>query len=60
MEAHLSSCEWLVGDTLSIADIALYAYTHVAAEGGFSLQSRPSVRAWVARIADLSLAEPDV
>ena len=38
MEAHLSSYEWLVGDTLTIADIALYAYTHVAAEGGFSLQ----------------------
>jgi glutathione S-transferase len=60
MAAHLSSYEWLVGDTLKIADIALYVYTHVAAEGGFSLQSRPSVRAWVARCADLWPAEPDV
>ncbi|MCB1588372.1 MAG: glutathione S-transferase family protein, partial [Xanthomonadales bacterium] len=45
--------EWLVGDGCSIADIALYAYTHVAHEGGFELADYPSVRAWLDRIAAL-------
>ena len=39
METHLASREWFVGDCYSIADIALYAYTHVADEGGFDLVS---------------------
>jgi glutathione S-transferase len=42
---------FLVGETFSIADIALYAYTHVAHEGGFDLGSRPKVKAWLARCA---------
>src|SRR6476620_3016889 len=37
MEGHLSEREWLVGDAMTLADIALYAYTHVADEGGFDL-----------------------
>ena len=51
MEAHLSRRDWLVGDTPTLADIALYAYTHVADEGGFSLDEYPAIRAWLARVA---------
>lgn len=51
MEAHLSHSSYLVGDTLTIADISLYAYTHVAHEGGFDLSAFPAVRAWLERIA---------
>jgi glutathione S-transferase len=54
MERHLDGREFLVGDGLTLADIALYAYTHVAHEGGFDLGAYPSVRAWVDRVA----AEP--
>jgi len=54
MERHLGGRSFLVGDSLSLADIALYAYTHVADEGGFSLDAYPAVRAWLARVA----AEP--
>ena len=51
LEAHLDGREWLVGSVLSIADIALYAYTHVAAEGGFDLGPLPAVRTWIDRVA---------
>jgi glutathione S-transferase len=54
MEAHLDGRELLVGDSLTIADIALYAYTHVAHEGGFELGRYPAVRAWLDRVS----AEP--
>ncbi len=43
--------DYLVGERLSIADIALYGYTHVAGEGGFDLERFPAVRAWIARVA---------
>jgi glutathione S-transferase len=49
MEAHLASRPFLVGDGLTIADIALVAYTRVAHEGGFDLASRPNVQAWIKR-----------
>ena len=49
MENQIGSREWFVGDALSIADIALVAYTRLAHEGGFDLTTRPRVRAWVAR-----------
>ena len=52
MEEHLRDREFLVGDAYSIADIALYAYTHVAPEGGFSLQPYPATREWLARVAE--------
>lgn len=52
MERHLTSHPFFAGDAYSIADIALYAYTHVAHEGGFSLDAHPSVRAWIKRVAD--------
>jgi len=51
MERHLDGPEFLVGERYSIADISLYAYTHVAHEGGFELEPYPAVRAWLARVA---------
>ena len=50
MESHLSGRNFFVGSDYSIADIALYAYTHVAGQGGFSLEDYPAIRAWVERI----------
>jgi glutathione S-transferase len=52
MEGHLHGRAFFVGDAYSIADIALFAYTHVAPEGGFSLQPYPGIAAWLARVAD--------
>jgi glutathione S-transferase len=54
MERHLGESTYLVGDELTLADIALYAYTHVAHEGGFDLQGYPAIRTWLDRVA----AEP--
>ena len=54
MERHLADRSWFVGDSMTLADIALYAYTHVAGEGGFDLGSYPAIRAWLDRVA----AEP--
>ena len=51
METHLASRTFFVGERYTIADIALYAYTHVADEGGFDLEPFPAVRAWLARVA---------
>jgi glutathione S-transferase len=51
MEHHLARHRYLVGETLTIADVSLYAYTHVAHEGGFDLGGYPAVRSWCARIA---------
>jgi glutathione S-transferase len=50
MEGHLKSREWFVGERSTIADIALYAYTHVADEGGFDLAGYPAIRAWLERV----------
>ena len=50
MEQHLAHERFFVGDAYSIADIALYAYTHAAGDGGFELQRYPAVRAWIARV----------
>jgi glutathione S-transferase len=54
MERHLDGRDWLVGDGMTLADIALYAYTHVAHEGGFDLGAFPAVQGWLGRVA----AEP--
>jgi glutathione S-transferase len=49
MERMIAGRDWFIGDALSIADIALVAYTRLAHEGGFDLQARPGVRRWIAR-----------
>ncbi|WP_219894051.1 glutathione S-transferase family protein [Aquisediminimonas profunda] len=55
MDDHLATRNWFVGESITLADIALYAYTHVAEEGGaFDLSFYPSISAWLARVA----AEP--
>jgi len=53
MERHLKDQRFLVGQTCSIADISLFAYTHVAEEGGFDLSSYPAIGAWIASIQQL-------
>ncbi len=50
MEQHLASRQFFVDERYSVADIALYAYTHVADEGGFDLAGFPAVRAWLERV----------
>ena len=55
MEGHLKKRVFFVGDRYSVADIALYAYTHVAHQGGFELEGMPALRAWLERVA----AQPD-
>lgn len=50
MEEALSGRDWLAGEAASLADIALVAYTRMAADGGFDLTGRPRVRAWIARV----------
>jgi glutathione S-transferase len=55
MEGHLATRQFFVDDRYSIADIALYAYTHVAPDGGLELGAYPKVREWLARVA----AQPD-
>ncbi|HEY3729604.1 MAG TPA: glutathione S-transferase family protein [Solirubrobacteraceae bacterium] len=51
LDRQLATREFLVGDRYTIADIALFAYTHVAPEGGFELQPYPAVRQWLTRVA---------
>lgn len=53
MDEHLAGRDWLVGTSQSVADICLYAYTHVAEEGGFALDPYPAVQAWIARVERL-------
>ena len=52
MEQHLADRPFMAGDRYSIADIALYAYTHVAPEGGVALDGYRSINAWLNRVAD--------
>ena len=51
MERHLATRRYLVADRFTIADVCLYAYTHVAGEGGFELESYPGIGAWLERVA---------
>jgi glutathione S-transferase len=53
MEQQLESTDFLVGNSITTADIALFAYTHVAHEGGFDLSDYPAVTAWIDRIQSL-------
>jgi glutathione S-transferase len=57
MERQLGQTPYLAGGKLTLADIALVAYSRVAHEGGFDLSEFPSLRAWIARVErDLSIA----
>ena len=58
LEKGLLGRDFLVGDQYSLADISLYAYTHVAEEGQFSLTGFPAIRAWLGRIAAQPRYEP--
>ena len=51
MENHLAENEWFAGGKYSLADIALYGYTHCADEGGFELARYPAIQAWLKRVA---------
>jgi glutathione S-transferase len=53
MDEHLASRDWFVGDGVTLADIALYAYTHVAEDGGFRLANYPNVQSWLGRVEAL-------
>jgi glutathione S-transferase len=50
MEQHLAGREWFVGERYGVADIALYAYTHCAGDGGFELADFPNIRTWLTRV----------
>jgi len=58
MEKRLQLQEYLATDTASLADISLYAYTHVAHEGGFELSTYPAIRAWISRIQEMDAYIP--
>jgi len=58
MESQLVQTDWLVGDSMTIADIALFAYTHVADEGGFDLARYPGITAWIERVKAVGGFEP--
>lgn len=58
MERRLSGAEWLAADRFTIADIALYAYTHVAHEGGFDLGRYQAIRRWMAAIVAMPAYQP--
>jgi glutathione S-transferase len=53
MERHLGGRSFFVGESPTLADIALYGYTHVAEEGSFDLDEYPAVQAWLGRVAAL-------
>jgi glutathione S-transferase len=63
MERHLSAQAWFTGSVYGIADIALFAYTDVAADGGFDLAPYPTIRDWLARVRRtpgfIAMPEPD-
>ena len=54
MNDHLARQQWLVGKTATLADIVLYAYTHVCEGGGFRLRDYPAICAWLDRVAALT------
>ena len=53
MESRLGSADWLAGNAFSVADISLYAYTHMAHQGGYELGAFPGVGSWLRRVASL-------
>ena len=51
MDEHLATRDWFAAERFTVADIALYAYTHVCEEGGYALARYPNVQAWLTRVA---------
>jgi glutathione S-transferase len=60
LERHLQALEYLANDSFSIADIAVFAYTHLAEQGGFRLSQRPALQAWLRRVGNLPGGVPEV
>ena len=60
IEQQLAETPFLAGEKVTTADISLYAYTHVADEGGFELEAYPAIRAWLDRVAALPNFRPMV
>jgi glutathione S-transferase len=54
LDRRLESADWLAGGAFSVADISLYAYTHMAGDGGYDLSSFSAIGRWLARVAALS------
>lgn len=59
MEGALTGRDWLVGETATLADLALVAYTRVADEGGFAMEAYPAIRAWIGRVEGVFGIVPD-
>ena len=53
MDEHLGRSDWMAGDSVTLADIALFPYTHVAEQGGFGLADYPHICSWIERIQSL-------
>ena len=58
LDEHLAARDWLTGDGVTLADIALFAYTHVAEGGGFVLADYPHLQSWIGRIMALPKFQP--
>ena len=58
LERGLKGRRWLVGDRVTLADIALFAYTHVAEEAGYRLADHPAISAWIANVKALPWYAP--
>lgn len=58
MEIQLEKTPYLVGDSMTLADISLFAYTHVSQEGGFDLSQYPKIKEWIQRIQNQKLFLP--
>ena len=58
LERGLRGRDWLVGDGVTLADVALFAYTHVADEAGYRLPDYPAILAWIARFKQLAWYAP--
>lgn len=52
MQRHLAGHAFFVDERYSVADIALFAYTHVAGDAGFELAAYPAVQTWIARVSE--------
>ena len=53
LERRLENTDWLAGDAFSVADISLYAYTHMAEDGGYDLTGLPAIGRWLQRVSAL-------